>query len=160
MVFADLAGFTAFTAERGDLAALTLVEHFGAIAAEHMPAGGRVIKELGDGLFIFIPDVLDAVHTTLAITAQGIFESDVENPLWVRAGVHAGSALVRGEDLIGHDVNVASRITDLAAAGEVLVSGAVVDACPHAPSVCFDLLGPAFLRGIDDPVRLSRARRG
>jgi class 3 adenylate cyclase len=72
----------------------------------------------------------------------------------------AGSALVRGEDLIGHDVNVASRITDLAAAGEVLVSGAVVDACPHTPSVCFDLLGPAFLRGIDDPVRLSRARRG
>jgi adenylate cyclase len=157
LVFADLAGFTAFTSVRGDEAAIALIERFTEIVGEHLPAGGRIVKELGDGLFLFIDNVLEAVCATLAITARGVVESDRDEPLWVRAGMHAGSALTRGDDLIGHDVNVASRITDLAAPGEVLVSASVVEAC-DSPSVCFEPLGPAFLRGIDDPIRLSRAR--
>ncbi len=160
MAFADLAGFTAFTAERGDDAALALVERFTTIAAEQMPAGGRIVKEIGDGLFIFVPDVVEAVCAMLAISAKALREATVDTPLWVRAGIHAGSALARGDDLIGNDVNIAARITDLAAPGEVLVSAAVVEACGATQRLCFEGLGPAFLRGIDDPVRLSRVVAG
>jgi class 3 adenylate cyclase len=72
--------------------------------------------------------------------------------------MHHGSALQRGADVIGHDVNVAARIVDVAAPGEVLVSDAVhagVD--PRPADVCFTELGPVVMKGISGPIRLWRA---
>jgi class 3 adenylate cyclase len=65
----------------------------------------------------------------------------------------------RGDDLIGHDVNLASRITDLAAAGEVLVSEAARYRDDVPADVVFEALGPVFVKGIDEPLRLFRASR-
>ena len=78
--------------------------------------------------------------------------------MWIRVGVHHGRALQRGDDLVGHDVNVAARIVDVAAPGEVLVSDTVragVD--PAAARVEFDELGPVVMKGIPTPIRLWRA---
>ena len=75
--------------------------------------------------------------------------------------MHHGTALQRGADVIGHDVNVASRIADVAAPGEVLVSDAVravVD--PGVAHVSFTELGPVVMKGIPDPIRLWRATPG
>ena len=49
-------------------------------------------------------------------------------PLWVRAGLHWGRPSSRGDDLVGHDVNVAARIVDVAAPGELLCSGSMLTA--------------------------------
>jgi class 3 adenylate cyclase len=79
-------------------------------------------------------------------------------PLWIRVGMHAGVVRERGRDLVGHDVNVAARIVDVAGAGEVLVSDAVRrDAQPRVPTVEFVELGPVVMKGIPDPIRLWRA---
>jgi YHS domain-containing protein len=48
--------------------------------------------------------------------------------LGVRVGMHTGTAVRRGEDWFGSAVNVASRIADMAHAGEVIVSAATRDA--------------------------------
>ena len=158
LVFTDLAGFTAFTAEQGDAAALRLVEQFEELTRSVLPAGARVVKQLGDGLFLHFPDPRPAVTAALRLN-DSCTRSMGESPLWVRTGVHVGSALRRGDDLIGHDVNVASRITDLAAAGEVLVSEAARYEDDLPPGVVFEALGPVFLKGIDEPLRLVRASR-
>lgn len=69
-----------------------------------------------------------------------------------------GEARRLGDDLIGHHVNVAARIGALAAASEVLVSEQARAA--HAePAVRFDPLGPVFVKGVTDPLRLFRATR-
>ena len=82
-------------------------------------------------------------------------------PLWVRIGMHHGRALARGSDLIGHDVNLAARIVDVAGPGEVLLSDATrADIGDHLPDVCFDELGPVVMKGIPAPVRLWRAYSG
>ena len=155
LVFTDLAGFTAFTAEQGDAAALRLVEQFEELTRSVLPAGARVVKQLGDGLFLHFPDPRPAVTAALRLN-DSCTRSMGESPLWVRTGVHVGSALRRGDDLIGHDVNVASRITDLAAAGEVLVSESARDSA-NGGGVLFRSLGPVFVRGIPTPLRLFRA---
>jgi adenylate cyclase len=75
--------------------------------------------------------------------------------------MHHGRALRRGDDVIGHDVNVAARIVDVAAPGEVLVSDAVharVD--PGTANACFSELGPVVMKGIPKPIRLWRATAG
>jgi len=155
LVFTDVAGFTAFTAERGDAAALALVERFEAEAIAVMPAGSRVVKQLGDGLFLWFPEVVPALNSMAALAMRCRQLSEDGDPLWVRTGVHHGVALQRGNDLIGHDVNIASRVTSLAGVNEVLVTAAARAA---ASGVQLDLtpLGPVFLRGIDEPVRLYR----
>ena len=156
LVFTDLAGFTAFTAEQGDAAALDLVDRFEDLTRSVLPEGARIVKQLGDGLFLHFPDAATAVPAALHLNAA-CEQSMSDSPLFVRIGVHVGSALRRGDDLIGHDVNVASRITDLAAAGEVLVSESARASSASVEGLAFQPLGPVFVRGISTPLRLFRA---
>ena len=44
-----------------------------------------------------------------------------------RIGIHAGEVLYRDGDYYGREVNLASRVAARAAAGEVLVTRAIVD---------------------------------
>jgi adenylate cyclase len=161
IVFTDIVGFTEFTALRGDDEALALLSDQERLVDRTLPAGARVVKELGDGLLLWFPEAVAALRCALVL--QQRFEAEsiaTGGPLWVRMGMHHGHALRRGEDLIGHDVNVAARIVSMAGPGEVLVSEAT-RACigSHLPSVCFDELGPVVMKGIPEPVRLWRASR-
>ena len=161
IAFTDLVGFTEFTATRGDENALAILHAQERIVADALPAGGRVVKELGDGLLLFLPDAFDAVEACLAILDgfDAAAERD-EMPLWVRAGLHWGRPAQRGDDLIGHDVNVAARIVDVAAPGELLCSGPAVTARGEgaAPLELVEL-GPVVMKGIPDPVDLYRVER-
>lgn len=159
IMFTDLVGFTEFTALSGDDAALELLAAQSRLVDEVLPADARVVKELGDGLLLYFRDPAEAVLAGLDL--QRTFEAESEStglPLWIRVGMHAGVVRERGRDLVGHDVNVAARIVDVAGAGEVLVSDAVRrDAQPRVPTVEFVELGPVVMKGIPDPIRLWRA---
>jgi adenylate cyclase len=84
-------------------------------------------------------------------------ESTDDLPLWVRMGLHWGCPRRRGDDIVGHDVNLAARIVEIAGPGEVLCSSAAVEAAGVVPDVAFEDLGPLFVRGVDEPVPLVRA---
>jgi adenylate cyclase len=159
IVFTDLVGFTEFTATRGDAEALELLVTQDRVLRAALPGDARVVKELGDGLLLWFPEPAVAVLTALSLRDGLDAESSVTGlPLWIRVGMHHGTALQRGEDLIGHDVNVAARIVDVAAPGDVLVSDTVragVD--PRTPGVRFDELGPVVMKGVPAPIRLWRA---
>jgi class 3 adenylate cyclase len=72
--------------------------------------------------------------------------------------MHHGRALRRSNDLIGHDVNIAARIVEVAAPGEVLVSDTLrADVDPRSAHVCFSEVGPVVMKGIPVPIRLWRA---
>ncbi len=159
IVFTDLVGFTEFTAVSGDDAALALLAVQERLVSAALPEDARVVKELGDGLLLYFPDSAGAVRTGMAL--QEAFEAESAStglPLWVRMGMHAGEARERGHDLVGHDVNVAARIVDVAGPGEVLVSDATRSAAEGlVPQVCFEELGPVVMKGIPQPIRLWRA---
>ena len=80
-------------------------------------------------------------------------------PLWVRMGLHWGRQTRRRDDLVGHDVNLAARIVDVAGPGEVLLSDATRAALRTPSAVEFDELGPVVMKGIPDPIPLFRAWR-
>jgi adenylate cyclase len=159
IVFTDIVGFTEFTATRGDADALQLLATQDRLLSSAMSDGARVVKELGDGLLLLFPEPVTALHTAFALR-RGFGDESAASGLAVgiRVGMHHGTALQRGEDIIGHDVNVAARIVDVAAPGEVLVSDALrrrVD--PASAGVRFEELGPVVMKGIPEPVRLWRA---
>jgi adenylate cyclase len=161
VVFTDLVGFTEFTAVKGDAQAVVLLATQEELVTAALPPDARIVKELGDGLLLWFPTATSALATALDL--QERFEATAEVsglPLWVRIGVHWGHQTVRRADVVGHDVNVAARIVDVAGPGEVLLSLATRSALDGPPAgVCFDELGPVVMKGLPEPVPLFRAWR-
>ncbi len=161
VVFTDIVGFTEYTALRGDEGALALLSTQERLVQEALPPGARIVKELGDGLLLWFPDACEALDTTFRLQERFEHEStESELPLWVRIGMHSGQQTRRGDDLVGHDVNVASRVVNVAGPGEVLLSEATLAQIDDKLSgVSFEELGPVVMKGIPGPVRLYRALR-
>jgi adenylate cyclase len=161
VMFTDIVGFTEFTALRGDGEALALLTIQDRIVREELAPGARVVKELGDGLMLWFDDPCAAIRTGLRLQERFEEESQAaEAPLWVRIGVHAGQQTRHGSDLLGHDVNVASRIMSLANSGEVLASEETVRrANGGLTDVEFEQLGPVVMKGIPTPINLYRVER-
>jgi adenylate cyclase len=157
IVFTDIVGFTQLTSKHGDDVALALLERQEKIVREALPESSRVIKELGDGLLLWFDCADEAIDTCLQL--QRAFDTDMEAeiPLWVRMGVHFGTPRRRGDDIVGHDVNLAARIVELAGPGEVLCSETTAEQAGDMAGVFFEPLGPVFVRGIDDAVPIVRA---
>jgi adenylate cyclase len=165
IVFTDIVGFTALTDMHGDDAALALLERQAEMVRIALPAGARVVKELGDGLLLWFDDPRAAIDTCLRLQRDFDAVNDAADlsevsagdiPLWVRMGVHFGCPRRRGDDIVGHDVNLAARIVDLAGPGEVLCSEVTADVIGERPGVGFEPLGPVFVRGITEPVPIVR----
>jgi len=157
IVFTDIVGFTQLTDEHGDDLALTLLERQEELVRRMLPDEARIVKELGDGLLLWFDDASAAITTCLLLQQAFEEESDGDLPMWVRIGMHWGCPRARGDDIIGRDVNLAARISELAAPGEVLCSEATAERAGDLPGVDFESLGPVFVRGIADAVPLMRA---
>ncbi|MCH7493892.1 adenylate/guanylate cyclase domain-containing protein [bacterium] len=159
IVFTDLVGFTEFTAANGDEAALALVDAQEGFIREAVNGHGRIIKTLGDGLMLFFDDPCRAIQASLKM--QEMVEAHHARaglPLWMRIGVHHGHAMVRHDDLVGHDVNLAARVVDLAGPGEVLATEAAVSQVrERIKGVDFEEMGPMLMKGIPDPVMVYTA---
>ncbi|HEU5149168.1 MAG TPA: adenylate/guanylate cyclase domain-containing protein [Iamia sp.] len=144
VVFTDLEGFTSFTAAEGDDAAVHLVgdhnRRFGPIVRSR---GGRVVKRLGDGLMLTFPAPEAAVLAAVELAGEE------HGPLRVRVGLHHGEAVVAHDDVVGHVVNVAARLTEQAAGGTTLASVAVRDAVGDLRGVRFGRAKRYRLKGLD-----------
>jgi len=163
VAFTDISGFTEFTALRGDDEALRLLAVQERLVRERLPEGARLVKELGDGLLLWFPEADTALAATLDLQDDFRAEGTTsELPLWVRIGLHWGRQTRRGNDLIGHDVNIAARVVDVAGPTEVVVTEALLSRLPGSQErsrLEIDELGPVVMKGLPEPVRLFRVTR-
>lgn len=152
VVFTDLEGFTHFTATVGDEeAAALLAAHHRAVGPLVRSRGGRIVKRLGDGLMLTFPEPEAAVRAALEL------RNAAPEPLRLRAGVNCGEAIVTRDDVIGHLVNVAARVTETAKGGEVLVTESVRDQVGDMPGIEFSRLRRRAFKGVGETVRVCRA---
>lgn len=158
IVFTDIVGFTKFTAAEGDSRAVQLLDTKRDIVDDLLPEGGRVVKELGDGLLLWIDSADSGVRFCAALqSACRRASEEGPFPLWVRIGAHWGEAAERAGDLIGHEVNTAARIVDQAGPGETLASDVFVKQCdPAALDGEAVPIGPVLMKGLPAAVWLYR----
>jgi adenylate cyclase len=150
--FADLAGYTRLTEERGEQVAVGAVERFVQAVERTLPVGARVIKTLGDEVMIVAADPV--ALTGWAVDFQEQVPDGVPRP---RVGIHYGEALYRDGDYYGREVNQAARVVARASGGEVMVTRAVVDEARGAGGVQFEPIGEVGLKGFREPTELFLA---
>ena len=159
IVFTDIVDFVRYNAQRGDDAAVELLEQQLLMVRGILPSCARVVKELGDGLMIWVPDAYAAIESCLAIQNEVTKQqSGDDDATFVRIGCHWGSPRRRGDDFVGNVVNLAARIVDLAGAGEVLASAALLEAAGDLSGLDAKAheLGPVYVKGVPEPVALYR----
>lgn len=156
-VFADIAGFTALTEAHGDLEAADLVARFSAAVRDELPScDGVHIKTIGDALMLHIPDPGAAVLFALRITHELMRRHG--SPA-IRVGLHHGVAIRREGDFFGATVNLAARVSSVAAGNEVLITGETAARVPELDGVLFESRGRHELRNVSRPVELFAAVR-
>ncbi|HZU80034.1 MAG TPA: adenylate/guanylate cyclase domain-containing protein [Acidimicrobiales bacterium] len=147
--FLDLSGFTALTATEGDERSVAVLEVFrGALRRVCSRRGVRIAKWLGDGAMIVGTESTPVLAVVLEMQcAVDLLAEHID----LKCGVTTGPViLLEGDDYIGHAVNLAARLCDLACAGEVLADLALQSSLPLWTRV-LDQRSVA-VRGVDVPV--------
>jgi class 3 adenylate cyclase len=156
-LFADLAGFTALTEAHGDEEAADLVAVFCSEVRSLVADSGEVVKSIGDAVMVRFPCPADAIRVGLRIACEA---GGGHGAPAVRVGMHHGPAVERDGDWFGATVNLAARIAGLAAAGEVLLTSATLDAADDVKDVRFAKHGTHRLRNVTEEVDVLRAIQG
>jgi adenylate cyclase len=153
--FLDITGYTRLTEERGDEAAAELAARLTPLVQR--PAerhGGKVVKWLGDGVMFHFREptggVVAALEMVDAIAAEGLPPAHV--------GLDTGPVVFQGGDYFGRTVNLAARIGEQAAPGQVLVTQEIVDRVVP-DGIAFEPVGAVELKGVSEPVLLHAVTR-
>ena len=173
VLFADLAGYTALSNELDAEEVHALLERFfdrvDRIVKEH---GGHIDKHIGDCVMAVFGapiahgnDAERAIRAALAIReAMPELSARLGRPLGVHIGVAGGQVVASGIGNVSHreytvtgdTVNLASRLTDAAVAGEILISERVRRALADRLD-CLEA-GSLMIKGFAEPVRAWRLR--
>ncbi|HEX2626508.1 MAG TPA: dihydrofolate reductase family protein [Candidatus Limnocylindrales bacterium] len=143
VLFTDIVDSTGRAAALGDREWRRLLDrHDEAARAEIKRWGGEFVKSTGDGVMARFDAPTRAVRAALAMGAAAR-RLGVE----VRAGIHTGEVEVRGADLGGIGVHIASRVLAAAGPGQAVVTRTVRDLA-IGTDFNFEPLGAAELRGV------------
>ena len=150
IVFTDIVGFTELSA-KNEPAALELLNKqrkiLKPIVEEH---GGDWLKEIGDGLLLTFNTNIEAVLCSIGIqeAAKSIPELDL------RIGIHQGEVVFQGDDVVGDDVNIASRIEPYSASGGIALSGRVNASLERDPEFETTFIGKPVLKGVSQEIKV------
>ena len=123
VLFTDIVRSTDQAAAMGDAGWRVVLDRYDDLCVREIERHGGVrVKQTGDGMLARFDSPGRAV-TCARVIDQQVGSLGVRT----RAGVHTGEVELRGDDLSGLAVHIASRVTDRAEAGEVLVSHTVKD---------------------------------
>jgi adenylate cyclase len=169
VLFADLAGFTAFSEQRPASEVVQMLNRYWAAAVPAVVAeGGLVERFAGDAIIVVFNAVTDQPdHTVRAARAALAIRSlnddlAAEHPSWLRfrVAVNTGPAVVgnvgaddhRSFTVIGDTINLAARLQAIARPGQIMVGPTTRDGLRDRAAVI--PLGPVQLKGKREPVPL------
>jgi len=125
-----------------------------------LPAhGGRLIKELGDGLLIAFDEARPAIAAAFAIQELSRWRNAGllhDKQMHLRIGLECAEIIVDHDDIHGRGVNLAARLTQLAGPGEIVVSAAVRDRLIPTLDAEVEDLGFCYVKHRKEPVRAFR----
>ena len=150
IVFTDIVGFTKITADNQSKALDLLNQQKKLLKPIVENHNGQWVKEIGDGLLLTFNTVIDAVNCSIKIQE---ITKNIES-LNLRIGVHQGEIIVQENDVLGDDVNIASRIEPFSAKGGIAISNKVNDAIIREKEFETKYIGKPKLKGVSQSVEV------
>jgi class 3 adenylate cyclase len=149
VLFTDIVDSTVLAAAAGDRHWRGVLDEYD-VNVERLLArfDGVLVKNTGDGTLARFAGPAQGVRCALALVATAR-NSGIE----IRAGLHAGEIELRGDDIGGLAVHIASRVSALAGPSEVLTTGTVRDLVVGS-GIAFDDRGRHNLKGVPDEWQL------
>ena len=151
-LFTDIVGSTEKLFSVGDEAWRRVLDEHDAIAG-HLVASykGRIVKNTGDGILAIFDGPVRALQCAL-----DLIDALNKINLPIRAGLHVGEVVTRGQDITGIAVNIAARVMDHASSGEVLMTRTLKDLTGGSQMV-FESVGEFELKGLNEHFELFRS---
>ena len=122
------------------------------LLVERLVAGhdGQVVRFEQDGFLASFMSAHAGLHAAIELqqTFGGPREDGAGHRLQLRVGLHSGFVMGDGEELLGRNVILASRIAAYARAGEILVSSALKQYTEGDPRFRFELRGEHHFKGL------------
>lgn len=115
----------------------------------------RLVKTIGDEVMLVSTEAEPMVAATLDLIAAA--EAEGQQFPWLRAGIATGLTLPQSGDYYGRSVNLASRLTNVARPGSVVLDQATKDLA--GDRFDYSYVGERRLKGLDYRVKIYRARR-
>ena len=162
VVFADLVGSTSMFERLGDETASRFVTQLvGALSQVFEQHSGRVVKLLGDGLFVVFPQEGDALAACISIQKR-FLEKPIRAggsgaPVQMQMGIESGEVVEIDGDCFGDTVNSAARLADLAGAAQILTTENVWAALLPVQKSALRSMGPMYLRGRSDATQYAQS---
>jgi class 3 adenylate cyclase/TolB-like protein len=150
IMFTDIVGYTALSAKDSTKASKLLKTQRDTIKPIVEKHGGSWMKEIGDGLLLIFDSATSAVECSIAIQET---TKDIED-LNLRIGIHEGEVIKQDGDVIGDDVNVASRIEPFSAVGGVAISHKIEQAISSNQEFETKYIGKPKLKGVAQEVKV------
>jgi len=151
-LFTDIVGSTQKLFSVGDEAWRRVLDQHDAIAGPLVASyKGRIVKNTGDGILAIFDGPVRALQCAL-----DLIEALDKINLPIRAGLHVGEVVTRGQDITGIAVNIAARVMDQASSGEVLMTRTLKDLTGGSQMV-FESLGEFELKGLNENFELFRS---
>ena len=161
IMFTDMIGYTARASleSRGGLLELIrrkreLVQ--GVVERRH----GRIVKTLGDGMLIAFDSATDAVLAGVqiqeALARHNRAATDDRKKFELRIAISTGEVAQADNDVYGEPVNLASRVQQLAKAGEVFFTEPTFATLNKVEAPC-EYVGSFQVKGVTGVVTIYRA---
>ena len=150
IMFTDIVGFTSIASTNEQYAIDLLQKQRNTLFPVIKKYNGIVHKELGDGLLVSFNLTSESVKCAIAIQKS---IKDIKD-LNLRIGIHEGEIAIGGNDVLGDDVNVASRIEPFSAVGGVSISGRVQQNISSNPDFKTQFIAKPNLKGVNQEISI------
>ena len=150
IMFTDIAGYTALSGKDENRALELLDKQEKILTPIIEEFNGTLHNRIGDGLLFTFPTVTDAIKCGIKIQKD---TKEVED-LNLRIGIHEGEITLKNGDVLGDDVNVASRIDPFAAEGGIVISGKVQQNISSLPEFKTKFISEPLLKGVSQDVKI------
>lgn len=154
IVFTDIAGYTALMGRDEDAGLLALEENR-KIHKKWIPRfRGEMLKEVGDGTIVIFYTATEALLCGLEIQK----ETNTLGKHKLRMGIHISEIVFTDADAFGDGMNLASRISNEARDGEIVVSETVYQNIRNRESIHVESIGGIQLKNVEHPLNLFRIK--
>jgi class 3 adenylate cyclase len=159
ILFSDMVDYAGMTERLGDQQSREVLRVHHQIVRKLLGTyGGREIRVQGDGFMVAFGGVARALRCAASMqrTFAAYSEAHPDRPIRVHIGIHTGEAMEEDDDFLGHTVIVASRISDVAGPGEVLVSSLTAQVVERSEEFTFADRREITLKGLTRPQAVAR----